>query len=466
MLITLVRSAAEMRNSFEDMKKFIAQQDELLMTANNQAHDKTQKAIGGPRPYPGRTSKQALSEEEEMRAKRKSIFKRALKGLTSKNSNDLARIEDMLEHLLGEVEALRDTQGDRTPRANESAAASNPDVQHHQHALDKPRAVVTASPRRSLDVNGPASGRRISPVMEDDEDQDPLTPQEQNVLNHQMAADAHLINRHKRGGSMPVETPERQPLAAGALSTDTTPKNSGERSRKHKSSSSSFFPKFSRWSKTTASSMGDNLRNTIQPGRKERPSSEMSRSGSDLGQEMYATGEYYDPQGDDRLRSEASLAREKGDRPPSPLVPSQVSDNPRYKAHRDSLNLQHPQPRPGARYQNHLENQAQNFGPYSSPKSDAWASNPTLNAVHPDQVINRRQSPLSDGGYSFVSSRSGRGSAPPRPPKIRDDGPLIPRKPAPSTAGSQASYAERVAMREVGGRPGTSAGVRVLFAAM
>lgn len=449
MLITLVRSAAEMRNSFEDMKKFIAQQDELLMNANNQAHDKTQKAIGGPRPYPGRTSKQALSEEEEMRAKRKSIFKRALKGLTSKNSNDLARIEDMLEHLLGEVEALR---GAQTPRGDASAPASNPDLQNHQQVLDKSRPMVTASPRRSLDVNG-TTGRRISPVMEDDEDQDPLTPQEQNVLDQQMATDAHLLNRHKRGGSMPVETP----VATGALSTDTTPKTSAEKTRKHKSSSSSFFPKFSRWSKTTASSMGDNLRNTIQSGRKERGSSEMSRSGSDLGQGMY-----YDPQGDDRLRSEASLAREKGDRPPSPLVPSQVSDNPRYKAHRDSLNLQHPQPRPGARYQNQLETQAQNFGPYaSSVKSEAWASNPTLNAAHPDQVVNRHHSPLSDGGYSFVSSRSGRGSAPPRPPKIRDDGPLIPRKPAPGTSSvSQPSYAERVAMRE-GGRPGTSSGVSI-----
>lgn len=441
MLITLVHSATEMRTSFEDMKKFIAQQDELLMETNKQGHDVTQKTVGGPRPYPGRTSRQAPVGAEDDGAKRKSIFKRALKGLTSKSTNDLTNIEDMLVHLLSEVETLRALQTGQTFDGNDNGLPASLPVQGQ--VMEKPRGLATASPRRSMDVSGPTSGRRISPVMEGDEDQEPLTPQEQHVINQQMANDAHLLGRHKRGGSMPVNSRERTPVAAGALSNDTTPKTSNEKTRKHKSSNSSFFPKISRWSKTTASSMGDNLRNTMQTGRKERPSSEMSRSGSDLEQRMYATGEYYDPEGDDRLRSEASVARDKDDRPPSPLVPSQVSEHPRYKAHRDSLNLQHPQPRPGAPYQNHLENQAQNFGPYSSPKSEAWASNPTLNAAHPDRIA-RQQSPMSDGGYSFASSRSGR--------KVRDDGPLIPRKPAP---GQQASYAERMATRE-GPRPGTS----------
>ena len=188
----------------------------------------------------------------------------------------------------------------------------------------------------------------------------------------------------------------------------------------------------------------------------------MSHSGSDLDQDAYTGPEYYDHRGDDKLRSNTSLEREmQNDRPPSPLVPSQVSENPRYQAHRDSLNLQHPQPRQGptARYQNQLETQAQNFGPYSSPKSEAWTSNHSLSGPNPDAAARQRSPPMSDGGYSAVSSKSGRQNAPPRPPKIKDDGPLVPQvAPAKSAVdGAHASYAERAAMQ--GGRPVNSKGV-------
>ncbi|OAX78839.1 hypothetical protein ACJ72_06848, partial [Emergomyces africanus] len=330
-LVTLVRSAAEMRNSFEDMKKFIAQQDELLIDANEKQHDRTQKIAGGPRPQPlgvSRAYRQSTAVEEDERSKRKNVFKRALKGLSLKGSNDLTRVEDMLVHLLLEVEALRAAQEERTPgtggvNSNENFREPGQDGYEPDESTGGDQSGFSNSPRLAGDMKGASTRRgsdhRVSPVLEGNEDLEPLTPDEQDLLDQEAAADTQLMGRHKRGGSVPLGTPPRIPVASGALSTDTTPKMSTEKSRKHKSSSSSFFPKISRWSKTTASSMGENIRSSIQTSRKDRHSSELSRSGSDLGLDGYNTGEYYDHRGDDRLRSNTSLDQRQENRPPSPL---------------------------------------------------------------------------------------------------------------------------------------------------
>ncbi len=138
-------------------------------------------------------------------------------------------------------------------------------------------------------------------------------------------------------------------MSTGTQSNEHTPRTGTDKSRKHKSSSSSFFPKISRWSRTTASSVRDNFRNSIDR-RQQRPFSEASRSGEDL--QQYDTNDHYDHRGDDRLRSNDSLENDdvargvnQENRAPSPLIPSQVPEDPKYQAHRDSLNLQHPQPR-------------------------------------------------------------------------------------------------------------------------
>lgn len=474
-----------MRNSFEDMKKFIAQQDELLMETSDKQHDRTQRAIGGPRPQPTsspRTPRQAPGgdDDEDMRSKRKNLFKRALKGLSLKNTNDLSKIEDMLVKLLLEVEALRAAQ-DGKPQSQGNFTNSNDDVQHSsQQTYENEGQATTASsaedntappPKQSnyapdlTTTRSQRKDRRISPVIERDEDQETLEPHEQQILEHPLTSDPNLASRHRRGGSVPLSTPPRVPVASGALSTDTTPKKSSEKTRKHKSSSSSFFPKISRWSKTTASSVGENIRNSIQTARKERNSSEMSRSGSDLAQGVYNTADYYDPRGDDRLRSSSSLVRTQENRPPSPLVPSQVSENPKYQAHRNSLNLQHPQPRQGptSRYQTYLESQAQTFGASMTPTSEPWASNLSLSAANNagQRPVSNRQSPVSDGGYSFASSGHGQQNAPPRPPKIRDDGPLVPNRPPKVKEDGQPSYAEREVLR--GSQPPELERVRYFF---
>lgn len=440
-LVTLVRSAAEMRNSFEEMKKFIAQQDEMLLDSSDKQHDRTLKALGGPRPLPasGSRNRQLNAEDDEdLQSKRKNIFKRALKGLSLKSGNDLTKIEGMLEQLLEEVEALRDGREIVGPR-RQSTDLNEFESNGQNGTIPGSRSPYMSSPRPAT------ADPRVSTVPEEDEDDLDIDEDDPYVTAHLPVQEPA---RHERAGSLPLATPPRKPVATGPRSTETTPKASdkNDKARKHKSNSSSIFPKISRWSKTTASSMGDNIRNSIQPGRKERPHSEISRSGSDLGQDAYKDN-YYDPQGDDRIRSTYTVDEDQQEnRPPSPLVPSQVSEAPKYRAHRGSLDLQHPQPRQGPtpRYQAQLETQAQTYATPESPASDHRGSNPSLSANQKRFSGGSRLSPISDAGYSETSSRQ---PGPPRPPKIKDDGPLVPERPPKVTEDEGHSYGDRVVSR-------------------
>ncbi|MCJ1383795.1 hypothetical protein MMC17_006909 [Xylographa soralifera] len=468
-LVTLVRSAAEMRNSFEDMKRFIAEQDEMLIDVGSKQHDRTaQKIIGGPRPQPlgtPRIPRRSSADDDTIDepSKRRSVFRRALKGLGGRSSNDLARIEDMLVHLLGEVEELKagkelrpspgaiqrnsyhsyENMRDVAPEGYEPEGQAGTSSTGNQSGYFSNPPSREANRQRGPDgVRG--SQNRVSTVLEGDEEPETLIEDhEQNVLDNQFENNEQLLTPTRdipRGGSVPLGTPPAIHIPTGTQSNENTPKTSTDKSRKHKSSSSSFFPKISRWSKTTASTIADNVRGG---GRQERPFSQVSRSGSDLN---YNIDDHYDPQGDDRIRSNDSVDQ---DRPPSPLIPSQVSEKPAYQAHRDSLNLQHPQPRPGptARYQNHLESQAQTLNSPISPSSDQFGSNPILARYAPGGG-NRLSggagnlSPISDAGFSEASQRSG----PPRPPKVRDDGPLVPQRPPKVTAQEdKPTFAERSA---------------------
>ena len=466
-LVTLVRSAAEMRNSFEEMKKFIAHQDGLLMESSEKQHDRTQKLIGGPRPLPPsglRSTRQLPSDDgEDMRMKRQNVFKRALKGLTVKSNNDLSKIEDMLEQLLDEVEALRVQGGDRTapreasvdpegyePEGRAGTSTSSPGNQSGFFSN-------SSRPFHESRGNGVRrdSTHRISTVHEADEDVDlaeataqlPSPSSGQNVASH------------VRTESAPMNTPPRISMNSGPASVVEITSKGTEKARKHRSSNSSFFPKISRWSKTTASSVGDNVRSSMQPPRKDRPYSDMSRSGSDLAQGRYKEGEFYDPHGDDRIRSTYTLEdlqqqqQQQENRPPSPLVPSQVSETPKYRAHRDSFNLQHPQPRqgPSGHYQTQLESQAYGFRSPVSPTSDKWRSNPSLvgpnNANQNRYSSGTRLSPISDAGYTETTSLAARTPPPPRPPKVQDDGPLVPERPPKVASEAGSSYVDHVVSR-------------------
>lgn len=504
--MTLVRTAAEMRNNFEDIKKFIAEQDEIIMDEAEKQHEHTQKVIGGPRPQPAASARfqRSMGEaEDDMPTKRRNVFKRALKGLGSKNSAELQNIEGMLMQLLDDVDGLRSLQEGRPPisatteqRSTSLASAENartatdpgyePEGQAGTSSTGDRSGFFSNNSSRQADYRGAAgrheSNNRVSTVMEGDEEYDDYDEATANHERDIRRTPRASPSQDIRGSSVPLATPPRMhDTMSGALSNDHTPRQSteGTASRKHKSITSSFFPKMiSRWSKTTASSGGDNYRSSTQT--KPRPYSQVSHSGSHL--DDYP----YDAQGDDRLRSNTSLQDEQyGDeqenRPPSPLIPSQVSsEHPKYQAHRDSLNLQHPQPRQGptGRYQSHLESEAQNYPiDQTSPTSQTssqWENQNTLNAVDNRQVPYQHGghlSPISDGGYSqtstamnrenrapsaisAASSRQSSRQGPARPPKILDDEPLVPQRPPKvpmsPNSGRQASYIDHVAAARAG----------------
>lgn len=457
--MTLVRSAAEMRTSFDDMKKFIAEQDEMLVETGIKQHDRTtQKILGGPRPQPAGASRArratADDDYDDLPAKRRSVFKRALKGFSGRNFNDYAKIEEMFLQLLGEIEGLKNVP-DVRPSAHgtrpgslgsydqlraagpdgyepEGQAGTSSTGDHSGYFSNTPSR--QPSDMRNAEVRR-GSQNRISTVLEGDEEDSHRKPSPADQQFESNNNNAFTPTRDfTRGGSVPLDTPPQVHIPSGALSNENTPKTGTDRSRKHKSSSSSFFPKMSRWSKTTASSVPENFNKGTSRGL-DRPISDASRSGSDV--QQYNANDTYDPHGDDRLRSNDSFARaeDRENRPPSPLIPSQVSERPKYQAQRDSLNLQHPQPRigPTQRYHTNLESQAHTFGSPISPTSDQWGSNPSL-ARFPPGPGNRHSggagnlSPISDAGYSELSvadKATGSPRASPRP-KLRDDGPLIP----------------------------------------
>ncbi|KAK0658281.1 hypothetical protein DIS24_g4857 [Lasiodiplodia hormozganensis] len=449
-LVTLVRSAADMRNSFEEMKKFIAEQDKMIMgNSDRDAEVVVQRLLQGPRPQPPSTTRlrgRSSEEVDDLPTKRKNVFRRALKGLSMKNTNELSRIEDMLMQLLDEVEGLRDTQnfGPRPLMMPSSQGQSMTSYENLRAAGDpgyepEGRANTASTPNQSGTFSNPSSrqvgrhsgydGRRgsenrISTVLEGDEE---LDEHEAHILNHQFENNERLLTpteEVRRTNSMPQEiTPP------GQRGFDESPPSQEANSKakaKHKSNSSSLFgiPKISRWSKTTASTEKESVRN----GKKGRPYSQASRSGSNLNINDYGD---YELQDDDRIRSSTSLnGYQRGHsfdqvRSPSPLIPDDDDlDGPKYQAHRNSLNLEHPQPRPGPthRHQTHLESQAINFDDPHSPDFDQWGSAPSL-ALNRNRFggNNGHMSPLSDGGYSNHSASEQVNG------RQRDDGPLVPQ---------------------------------------
>ena len=459
-LVTLVRAAAEMRNSFEDMKRLLADTEDVIITEVQQNTDKSvQKAINGPRPQPysgARSLRQGSQDDmyEDIPAKRRNVFRRALKGLSMRSSNDLGKIEDMLVQLLGEVEGLKVAQGlkpnsnhqgsyddlqqegnyenDRGYEPEGNAGTSTASHASQSGHLSIPMSRGTSA-TRGFDARK-FSDHRISTVPEGDEEE--LDPHEQVVLDNAYDNTDQLLTPTRevtRGSSAPLGTPPQQYVAPASLSNENTPRT--EKSKKHKSSSSSgWIPKVSRWSETTASTVFRGFRNSNRSsGRKvdDQFAEPPSRSGSDLGN--YAE---HDPYGDDKLHSgflQDQLQQYDENEPQlRSLLPP---EDPKYKAHRNSLNLQHPKPRPGLsdRYQTALESQAQNFNSPMSPRSVDWGSQTSLNRLPAQQNTNRysdqtnqtgHMSPASDGAATY-SNGSPVEQAPARPPKE----PIPPERP-------------------------------------
>jgi hypothetical protein len=485
-LVTLVRTAAEMRNQWEDMKKFLQDQDRMVMAHTDRAADKTvQRVLGGPRPYPGpalRGPRHSTSDETDDSTKaKKNLFRRAFKSLGSKNQ-DLTKIEGMLMQLLDEVEDLKQVQAlggsQQAPqdgtRSNSLGSYDNlrtvPDPGYEPEGM----AGTSSSPTQSGHLSNPSSkhvgtmhsgydarrsseGNRISTVLEGDEEEDDWTPQSAPARDGQYINNDGMLTptqEVRRGQSVPLDTPpdQRAPLQ-NSRSAEETPRT--HKDRKHKSGASWIsgkFPQISRWSKTTASTLQE-----PSSGRKgERPYSQMSRSGSNLQLDEY---DEYNLNEADRLKSRTSLENQarRGSAPPprspSPLVPDERKsiEDPKYQAHRNSLNLQHPQPRPRPthRHQTYLEHQAMDYENPVTPDADQWGTTPSLALNRLNRFSSSSGNPTTHGGdlspvqsedaddaYSDHSASEqahnrlpSQQAPPPRPPKIKsDEGPLVPPK--------------------------------------
>ncbi|KAF2133727.1 hypothetical protein P153DRAFT_372322 [Dothidotthia symphoricarpi CBS 119687] len=478
-LVTLVRSAAEMRNQLDEMKQFIKTQDNMIMqTTDKRVGLAEQRILGGPRPQPfGSPRVPRSSSEDDIETKKKNVFKRALKGLSMKGDGDIKNIEHMLVQLLGEVEGLKQVQTLTLEQNRTNSLASYENLRASADPGYEPegRANTNSSPNQSGYLSNPSSSRRIqdlhsgydvvqnnriSTVDEDSDEYDERVLQYENTERMTTPTQEAM---HNRSLSQEKETtPTQASRAFSKESQDTTPK------RKHKSNSSSGFgiPKISRWSKTTASSNPESTPHHSGSGDKRPYSahskssmssqstrSTHSRSGSQNNLAYY-DDEPYAVREDDRRRSHSSLSRDDRSsmRSASPLIPDESElqyemDDPKYQAHRNSLNLQHPQPRPGptGRHQSHLEDAAQIYEPsnITSPDYDQWGSMPSL-------ARNRMSagtagygagnlSPISsDGGYSGHSA-SEQQYASARPSKIVDDGPLIPQQ---QQSGTLAGYGQ------------------------
>ncbi|ELR06843.1 hypothetical protein GMDG_08134 [Pseudogymnoascus destructans 20631-21] len=336
-LVTLVRAAAEMRNSFEDMKRLLADTEDVVITEVQRNTDKSiMKAINGPRPLPQsvKSLRSGTGDDDDLPTKRRNVFKRALKGLSMRSTNDLAQIERMLVQLLGDVEGLKVAQGLSSSVARgEGFDDDEYDDAHQEGAAEQDRGyepeghagTTTAShASQSGHFSNPLSrgtsasqgfgGRklsenRVSTVPEGDEDDNVPDYRERAILGNAYddAEPLPPLDHNPRPGSAPLGTPPRRVEAAN-LSNENTLRT--DKSKKHKSSSSfgwNPIPKISRWSETTASTVAKGFRSSggrkdAAPNSPNTTSHPQSRSGSDVGNYDH------DVYGGDKLHSGFSAA--------------------------------------------------------------------------------------------------------------------------------------------------------------
>lgn len=503
-LFTLVRSAADMRNSFEEMKRYIAQQDEMIMENNDRQHQITQRAITGPRPLPAgftkKTTATLIAEEEENRSKKRNVFKRAMKGLSGKNSNELTKIEDMLYHLLIEVEQLRQAQQaggqvqqqpvvpsgaladtthmppaqvDMPPRMSleDSRHTRHPSdtttdgemvpirlVRSHDYSYFQPQdqrsrpfpqqPYIPADPGliidRGLESHQP---HRVSPIVEADErsckttdrGDTPLTPEEERYIDKTRIVDENSLLNKNRAPTGLIPSPRMS-------YSDMNDPSNGNNQASHKSTAEDAKddeqPEKKRIGFFKKFKKGFARKDRNQPEPSSASSEESEPQGTD-GDRMEPRG-FLDPQ---------ETHKQGQDRPPSPLIPSEisglsaVSEAPRYRVHRDDADLLHPKPRPYAteHHKNQLESEAQHFI-VQSPRLDDWASISTATGMSHRKdsgasQFNYHRRNLSDpmspaSDVNSVVSRSQSQSRRAQRVRERDDGPLVPER----TNGGYSSY--------------------------
>ncbi|RAL64450.1 hypothetical protein DID88_001926 [Monilinia fructigena] len=387
-LVTLVRAAAEMRNSFEDMKRLLADTEDVIITE-----------VQGTRKN---RFKKSAEMYEDLPTKRRNVFRRALKGLSKRSTNDLGKIEDMLVQLLGDVEGLKVSQG------LQNGTLDYDDFPEGRSEQDR------GYPEDLMDANFRII--EFSTVPEDDEDD--LSPHEEEILNNQFENDADVL----------TPTRETFPLLVGFLKYLAGPR------RLHQLSLRVSEVVVER---VVAKSLNHTIhlrQDQIQDLVTFQTDQDQTDQDRDRDREFDHEDKFVEPtrvESPATLRSVRSLAR-SDDKLHSGFSSEQL--------HQQYMNEDHPLSLLPGVYQvrhtvtkTHLESQAQNFDQPQpmSPSSINWGSSTSINRLPPNanhrysQATTNtegRLSPISDGGYS---DRSASGQAPARPPKE----PIVPEKP-------------------------------------
>ncbi|KAI1635327.1 hypothetical protein F4809DRAFT_456727 [Biscogniauxia mediterranea] len=458
-LVTLVRSAADMRNSFEDIKRMLADsEDQIIGEVKDNTEKTVKRHLGGPRPFPGSAARSIQGSQagtDDLPTKKRNLLRRAIQGLSAKGTNDLGRIEDMLMQLLTDVDVLKhQTAGHEGLMSTQNRSVENlqseiPYEQDHGYEPEGNAGTSTASHAShsghlSLPQSRNASTRlgndrkfldRISTVPEDENEYNSRPVSAQQAYAQQGLLSP--IEDRTRGGSLPIGTPPQSSPQTHqySVSNENTPRT--DEGKKNKTKSSGFASKVSRWSETTASSISKAFRSSGGSRKHDPPEEYMrappSRSGSDLANyESYQ--QHQDMNGNDALHSGFSQdvlptmndnvsATPMMSHPQGPATYATPED-PKYKAHRNSVNLQHPQPRNGQaqRFQAAWESSAQEYDTMS-PRSADWAGSAISLNRFPQQSAHgySENSALNSGhdadDYSWVDPSSPAAQGPPRPPK-------------------------------------------------
>ncbi|TGZ78873.1 hypothetical protein EX30DRAFT_373560 [Ascodesmis nigricans] len=373
-LVTLVRSAAEMRNSFEDMRKQLEESKRQIVSDVEQNTERSvTRIIGGPRPFPvappppRRPRASEKSEEDAEKNKRQSLFKRALKGLSNRSPNELQRIEDMLCQLIDDVEDLRDTQVfyQQHVQSLSSNTIQNPSIQGSQDPTGSPNAAFSV------------------PISEQTVVKEP-----EHIVTQMKEEEIHGHPQKTRRVSLPLDEPPKIPEANTGLGT-TPPKSTNKR----ESNSSSIFPRISRWSETTTSSGFKNIFSA--KGKEKYDGSEASRSQADFN---FWETEAAKGHGGDHFVDYHS----DGQITPRVGSPRESDLQPINHASRVSLDIQHPQPR---MIHNHaLETKAQQMiasgGILNSPINNSVSSLGTFPPIGPGGFQNGQLlSPMAKDAY-------------------------------------------------------------------
>lgn len=509
-LVTLVRSAAEMRQNLDELKQFISNQDQMIMKNTDRNGElTTQKVLRGMPIHAMKNAQQSprsVYETEAVPDKRQNVFKRALKGLSGKSSNDIGRIEELLMQLLDDVEVLKGVQQTQVRAASWSGPEATPPGSRDAHlsSYEALRAGIDSagydpeglpgtgstpgqsqtkfSPPAKQTFHSGYDGRRdsinrVSTVVEgDEEDEDEFTREEQLTPK---PSDAYRYGSPnvdaRRNGLMFTDTPPIQ-AQRQSLEVDDLP----EKQRKHASNGSSIMsanPKVSRWSKTTTSSIPEGYDSRRQS-QEQRPLSQdvLSHRSSNLedfeddGYSMESRGSPRSHRSSEHYRrpmtGDRSLQSYNSDltRSASPLIPSETSsadhrgsgkhldlpdedehqiDDPKYQAVRNSLLLEHPQPRQGPthRHQSNLESQVQDYRHSAASLTDSDLSQRTVESdLDPTQwgsapaLSLSRTHKMGRINTQNVSAPSSNSS--PRSTRAHvDDGPLFPiQKPEPPSS--------------------------------